>query len=187
MKNIQIFIFVSIFLSFSIKCKVRQFEINPMDQLNSIEKKKEFLTNLFNEDQKLRQGQDSKIMIEHGHKSEEFYAFIRKVKAQDSINLIKAESYLSKYGYPKLEEVGEIPTSAIWTVIHHSGNSEVLFRNFPYIYQAYLDEDLDDGALSFYLNGMYQIEFKERFRKTSTYSIKEEINTLIEVLNLQVP
>lgn len=187
MKNIPLLLFASILLSFSINCKVSQVEKSQIGKLNSIEKKKEFLTNLFKEDQKLRQGQDSKIMIEHGYKSKEFYAFIKKVKAQDSINLIKAESYLNQYGYPKLEEVGEIAASSIWTVIHHSGDSKVLFRNFPYIHQAYLDKDLDQGALSFYLQGMYEIEYGERFRQTGTYDAQEKIDELIKILKLTVP
>jgi hypothetical protein len=53
------------------------------------------------------------------------------------------------------------------------------------VYEAYLNGDIDDGAISFYLGRMYQKRYGERLKMESPYKAEDEINQLIKYLDLE--
>ncbi len=152
--------------------------------LKTVKRKKAYLEDLFKEDQKLRQGQSSEIMARYGRNSPEDIKFTLQQIQQDSINLVKVEQYLSKYGYPNIKEVGDLAAQTPWAVIHHSSTYEERERNFEYLYGAYLDGNIDDGAISFYLGRMYEIRHGERLQMKSPFKAVDEINQLVDFLEL---
>ena len=155
-----------------------------IENLKTIEDKKNYLEAIFEADQKLRRnGQDSEIMLQYGVNSKEHIAFVKKIIKQDSINLLKIEKYLLKHGHPKLKNLGEIATCTPSVVIHHAQSYEARERNFECLYEAYLNGD--NGGLPMLLGRMYRMKYQESFRMENPFSSESEINELIAKLGLE--
>ena len=103
----------------------------------------------------------------------------------DKINLDKIELYLKLHGHPTIEDHGEKACGSPWIVIHHSsGETDSRRRNFKYLYQAWKDNNIDGGQLTFYLNRLYNIEFGQMLDIEGPFTEKFEIDTLIGLLKL---
>ncbi|WFO15030.1 hypothetical protein M601_014230 [Cellulophaga baltica 4] len=152
--------------------------------LESIQNKRDYLEIIFKDDQKVRDGKDSEIMLKYGKDSKEFNDYIELQIKQDDENLNKIETYIKIYGHPKQNEVGEIAAITPWAVIHHAQGYEPRERNFSVLYSAFLNGDLNYGQVSMLLGRMYEIKNGERFRMMGDYDSEDEINQLIEKLNL---
>jgi len=156
-----------------------------IEGLKTVGAKKQFLEKIMEDDQKVRDGSGAEIMLEYGKDSKEYRNYMEAQWQQDEINLVKIEKYLNKYGHPKRNELGETAAATPWAVIHHAEGYEDRERNFEYVYGAYLNGDIDDGMMSFYLGRMYQIKKGQRLKMESPYRPEDEINQLIRELNLQ--
>jgi len=152
--------------------------------LESVQNKRDYLEKIFEDDQKLRDGKGSEIMIKYGMDSKEYNDHIKLMNKQDEENLNKIETYFKIYGHPKQSEVGEIAAITPWAVIHHGQEYEPRERNFSVLYSAYLNGDLDDGQVSMLLGRMYEMKKGERFRMMGDYNSEGKIKQLIEKLNL---
>lgn len=158
-----------------------------LNALTTNDLKRAWLEAISAEDQKMRQGQSAEIMLKHGSKSKEMRIYTDSMNALDELNLLKIESYLKKYGHPKKSELGKRVVEVPWMVIHHANTYDDRERNFGVIYQAFLDGEIDDGALAFYLGRMFQMKNGYRFEMKSPYKGIDEINQLIEKLGLETP
>ncbi|HFA47851.1 MAG TPA: hypothetical protein ENJ95_02395 [Bacteroidetes bacterium] len=157
-----------------------------ISQLNSIEDKKLYLEKILEDDQAVRNSEKSaELMLKYGNDSEEYMEYVKTQWKQDEINLHKIEAYLKKFGYPKNDEMGKNAVTAPWIVIHHQTDTGIRNRNFEILYKAYLNGDIDDTAMSFYLGRTYEFTFRERFKMESPFKSEDEINKLIEKLNLE--
>ena len=145
--------------------------------------KKQYLEQILVADQSVRGSEGQELMLQYGKNSTEYNDYIGRQLRQDSVNLEKVENYLSMYGYPD-RLLGDKATTTPWMIIHHSQGYETRSRNFKIIYEAYLDDKIDDGAISFYLGRMYQMKFGERLRMKSPYKSQDEIDKLISELGL---
>jgi len=152
-----------------------------IDALTTINAKKTYLENLFKDDQEYRI-KEGAVITEFTQDSDEYREHVRKSIERDSINEIKVEAYLLKYGHPDRKTFGEIATITPHTVIHHSSSYESRVRNFHYFYTAHQTGDID---LSMYLNRMYQMKFGKRFHIEGVYKPEDEINALIKALELK--
>lgn len=163
-----------------------QKQINKeVEQLNTIEKQRQYLIDIYRLDQEVRK--DEKRMVEsHGLDRPEHRNSFHTMDKADKTNLLKVEYYLKKYGHPSKKTHGQDACSAPWIVIHHSGSDTApRRRNFKYIYRAFKNGDIDDGAITFYLNRMYQIKFGQRIKWNRPYRVEEELDTLYRALSLQ--
>ena len=156
-----------------------------IEDLDSKEDKKSYLELIFEQDQNVRGSEGSEIMLKSGRDSKEYREYIQTQLDQDALNLVNIESYLSYYGHPKKSELGDIAAIAPWTVIHHAQGYKVRERNFEILYKAYLQGDIDDGAISLFLGRMYELKNRKRFRMENPYKSEDEINQLIEELGLE--
>lgn len=98
-------------------------------QTNINQELKKELDLILKSDQLLREYSDSEItptrkaeiLKETGFSKEELDKNLWKiVNKQDSINLVKVENIVSKFGYPGKTLVGEPTNEAVWYVIQHS-------------------------------------------------------------------
>jgi hypothetical protein len=153
-------------------------------KLKTNEDKRAYLEQIMEDDQRVRGTEGAKIMLSYGKRSKEYKAYVKAKLDQDSINLENIETYLNIHGYPG-KELGEDATSAPWMVIHHAQGYETRERNFEIVYGAYLNGDIDDGSMSFYLGRMYQMKFGKLIDLESPFTPEEEINQLIEALELE--
>jgi hypothetical protein len=156
-----------------------------INSLNSIDKKKNFLEKLLIDDQSLRKDQTFEIMTKYGNNSKEALDFAHKQMTSDSINLIKTEAYLLKYGYPRKIDFGKQIVFAPWAVIHHSSDFAARQRNFETLYAAYLIDDIDEGSFSFYLNRSYEDKYQKRLERKVGRTTMEEIYLLRKELDLE--
>jgi len=167
-------------------------QVNPVEeikkqvkQLETTEAKKLFLEKILEDDQKVRDSEKAAhLMMTYGKDSEEHMEYVRAQWKQDEINLIKVEAYLDTFGHPKKSEVGDA-ADAPWLVIHHAQGYDVRERNFERIYEAYLRDDIDDGAISFYMGRMYQMKNGKRLDMENPFTTEDEVNRLIKELNLE--
>jgi len=98
------------------------------------------LTQIIHDDQELRSKYDFDKLSKD--EKDEIWVEIDKV---DSINLIKVESILKKYGYPTKEMVGYELVTAPWYVLHHQSDLTVRDK-----YESMIAENLGGGLLKTY-------------------------------------
>ncbi len=158
---------------------------NEIDQLKNLKDHKIYLEKINKEDQNVRQGQDADIILNYGKDSKEYKQFSLEQYKVDALNLAKIEYYLEKWGHPKKSELGATAASTPWLVIHHSADYESRARNFKWMQKAHNNQDIDDGAYTFYLGRMYQIKFGNRLKLENPYRVEDEIKAYVEALDLQ--
>jgi len=86
---------------------------------NQYVKLTEQLDSIFETDQSLRMIVDS-VEQKYGFESEETQGIWQKIHENDSINLIKIDSIISKYGWLGVDKIGEKGNTALFLVIQHS-------------------------------------------------------------------
>lgn len=109
--------------------------------------------------------------------------YAQELRTPDEIALLKIEKYLDKYGYPKKTEVGKKAMNTPWLIIHHYADLEVRNRNFDAFYNAYLEGNINEIAMSLYLRKNYYKTFGKRLKIKNPFTTEEEIKRLIKVLN----
>jgi hypothetical protein len=77
------------------------------------------LDSIYADDQNYRE-MIADVENKYGHESKELSELWRTIKEKDSINLIKVEALLTKYGWLGPDEVGEVGNSTLFLVIQHS-------------------------------------------------------------------
>ncbi len=145
--------------------------------------KRAYLEIIFEKDQSVRQG-DGEIILEHGVDSKQYQDHIKNMNIQDVENLAKIEHYLEVFDYPQ-KELGEIANMTPWLVIHHASSYQDRVRNFPILYKAYTQGDLDEGQFSMLLSRMYSAKKGSHPEMIGSYKEKDKINMIIEALELQ--
>ncbi len=86
---------------------------------NQYVKLTEELESIFETDQSLRMIVDS-VEQKYGFESNETQSIWQKIHENDSINLIKIDSIISKYGWLGVDKIGEKGNAALFLVIQHS-------------------------------------------------------------------
>ena len=147
-----------------------------VEKLLTNEDKKLFLEKILEDDQSVRDSKKSAaLMMKYGKDSKEEMEYTRQQCSQDEVNLVKIESYLNKFGYPNIINLGEEAATAPWIVIHHTTDVDVRNRNFKKLYQAYLNDNIDDTQLAFYLGRTYKFINREDFYIKSPFKSEDEI------------
>ncbi len=107
-----------------------KLDFNLISQLEQIEK----------DDQELRVQMNAKSIT----KQEEANLWIKQ-NIKDSINLIKVEAILVKYGYPNIEKVGYDLANTVWLVLHHQSDIKVRDK-----YQKLIEANASEGQIVSY-------------------------------------
>ncbi len=105
-----------------------------------------------------------------------------------AINEKKVGTYLELFGYPKKAEVGAIAAQTPWLVIHESRSEnrlDIRTKYFPILFKAYLNGDITDSQMISFLKRFHEYKFGELFKGKDVFDPKDEINTLIGLLNLE--
>lgn len=159
---------------------------NEVEKLTTNDEKRSFLESILALDQEVRNSSaEAKLIAEFGYNSDEHMDFIKEQWRQDEINQLKVEAYLKKFGYPKKNELGKDAAIVPWLVIHHSTDNGARISHFSILYRAYLTEDIDDIALSMYLERTYKSIYRENIAMEDPYTTDEKISALIAKLGLQ--
>jgi len=142
-----------------------------------------FLEAIYDRDQLVRT-QEKEALQQSGYDSAERQQAIETLMQTDQENLAKVEAYLEIHGHPRKDVHSDKAVSTPWLVIHHAPRSTgARRRNFPELYRAYRQGHLDD--ITFFLNRMYDMEFGERIIWEGSYSVEEELDTLLRALKLE--
>jgi len=158
-----------------------------ISKLNSDKEKSDFLYNLWQEDQKLRQGQYSEILIKYGRQSEEFKEFVRKDYQENKKIFLTLKSYLELYGYPEnREKYHSLAINAFPTIIGHFHSYEDQKELFLYLYEAYKIENCTLKDVVWVLGEMYESKNngKRYKQKSKIFTYEQEFIELSEVLGL---
>ncbi len=144
-----------------------------------------FLENIAASDQRVR---DEEIAInqKYGYDSKEHKQAVQVKMDTDKSNLAKIEAYLEKYGHPNKLDHGNKAFYAPWIVMHHAPKETgTRRRNFKYLYDYYKKDELEQDRLNFFLGRMHQLEFDKRIRWNRSFTVQEELDSLINVLDLR--
>ncbi len=152
--------------------------------LDTDQKKSNYLTEILEDDQRVRAADDGALLLQYGAQSAEYREYVRTQIEMDQVNLTKVEAYLDAHDYPSTA-LGEAANTAPWIVIHHSQGYESRLRNFPHIYRAYIDGLLDEGAMAMYLGRMHHMRYGKMLRMEGAYRAEDQIDTLIQLLELE--
>jgi len=144
-----------------------------------------FLEKIAASDQTVRD-QESIINQKYGYSSKEHKQAVQIKMDTDKSNLAKIEAYLAKYGHPNKLDHGNKAFYAPWIVMHHAPKaSDTRRRNFKYLYEYYKKDELEQDRLNFFLGRMHQLEFGGRIRWNRSFTVQEEFDSLINVLDLR--
>lgn len=157
-----------------------------ISQLSTAEEREQYLINIYDVDQEVRGDRGNKILLEKGNMSKEYQKHTKEMMETDYQNLAKVEAYLKLYGHPSKLEMSWKAVLTPWLVIHHASDYEPRVRNFEYLYNAYENENLDEGKFSTFLARMYERKFGERLDMGGPYLEKDKIAIMIDKLELSV-
>lgn len=143
-----------------------------------------FLKSIYTLDQEVRT-ESSKNLQEHGPESKEYDNSQKRSLKADLVNLERVKLIIERFGYPKKDSVGRDAAKTPLLIILQSSDETVRKEYFPILYQAYLDEDVDDDLFSSYLEKAYRVQFNKRFDMPlgTSFQLTEQIDTLIQILN----
>ena len=144
-----------------------------------------FLEKIATSDQTVRE-EESTINQKYGYNSKEHQQAVQTQIDTDKSNLAKIEAYLAKYGHPNKLDHGNRAFYAPWIVMHHAPKETgTRRRNFKYLYDYYKKDELEQDRLNFFLGRMHQLEFGKRIRWNRSFTVQEEFDSLINVLDLR--
>ncbi len=144
-----------------------------------------FLEKIAASDQTVRD-QEVAINQKYGYDSKEHKQAVQAMVDTDKSNLAKIEAYLEKYGHPNKLDHGNKAFYAPWIVMHHAPKETgTRRRNFKYLYDYYKKDELEQDRLNFFLGRMHQLEFGGRIRWNRSFTVQEEFDSLINVLDLR--
>jgi hypothetical protein len=141
------------------------------------------LDTIFKDDQKYRQDIMT-LMQKYGDTAKQVLNMAMKMRHNDSIDLIKIEAILDKYGWPSPKLVGEAGCGTVWVVIQHS-DLKTQERYLPMMRDAVKKGDAKASDLALLIdrievrNDRPQIfgsQLKEENGKYVLYPIKDEMN-----------
>lgn len=179
--------FVLFFLAlFSCKTeKAPQNEIQiEVESLTNKRLQRAFLEKIATSDQYVRE-QETIIQQQHGYDSKAHKQALQMMMKTDENNLKKVAAYLAKYGYPDKLDHGNKAVYGPWMVLHHSPSEASRRKNFKYLYQAFLKENLEGDRLAFFLGRMYKREFGERIQWDGPFTVQQELDSMINALDLR--
>lgn len=178
-------IFYCLFFLFSTNCihsvnKDNSAIIKEVDNLSSDAQRKEYLEQIIDRDQEIR-NKESEIVLKYGVYSTEHQKIVEEISVLEDKNLERIEIFLEKYGHPTIEKHGYKASYAPWLIVHHSKSIEDRTRNFSYLYKAYISGDLEKNSFYLYLDNLYRMKHRERFIPPPG---KDEVESIIERLGL---
>lgn len=155
-----------------------------VESLQTIEKQRIFLEEIGKLDQDVRHHSTNQLKA-YGYDSDQHQLALQEMMQMDRDNLSRIELYFKIHGHPRLDDHGQKATNVPWMVIHHSSeDTQPRRQNFKYLYTAFKDGDLDDGALTFFLNRMYDFKYGYRIDWNRPFTAEEELDTLFKALDL---
>lgn len=153
-------------------------------KFNSDHEKIAFLKKIMTEDQRVR-SEETEANQQYGYHSQEHKQALARMMEMDAQNLQRIDVFTEIYGAPELNSVGRVQSDAIWLVVHHSPGTDAHERYFQMLYNSWKQEMIDGTAFSFYLNRWYEKVSGERHMMEGAYTDKEEVETLIRLLELE--
>lgn len=137
-------------------------------ELHTIEQQKLFLENMYDRDQEVRNTDQPPGQMNN----------------VDRENLKQIETYLREYGHPNIKDHGNKASGTPSLIIHHSNVKGIRKKHFPMIYKAYKEGNINEGALSFYMNRWHRIRYGHMIDWNGPFTIDREIDTLFQRLEI---
>ena len=147
--------------SFLISCGVTQSQKeNLKNELSQILKSDQELRELFTPN--ITPQRKLEILDKYRISESEFQKLRWKITEQnDSINVLKTENIIKKYGYPGKKLVGDMLNTAVWYVVQHS-KLPIIEKYFPLMIKANQKGDLSNRHLAMLKDRMLMYQGKEQ-------------------------
>jgi len=164
-------------------------EAKEIDNLKTIESQNAYLTKLLDEDQSIRDGTESEIMLKFGVNSKEHNqhrtAFIRS----DKRVFEKMKYYLESHGYPKDETKYDLKAlHAIPVIIGHNSNYKAQKETLDILIDSYKNGYCKKEVLVQILGEMHETKHNGRRyeMKSKIYTTDQEFEELCAVLKIEI-
>lgn len=159
--------------------------INEIKALETDKEKRLFLEQI--QEQHLKMRKDvTKMQKTYGKHSKEVRGILLKRSKLNALHLSKIEQYLKFHRYPSISIHGvkacRVPIFVVQFYRKISEREEI----FPYLYDGYVNQNIEPSMFSEYLNGMHRMKFGERFRLPNPYREETMIKELMEKLDLKI-
>jgi hypothetical protein len=132
-------------------------------------------------DQYIR-GVRSDIQKEFGDKSSQMDSINKKMDKTDAQNLAKLEKIVSKYGWPKISDYGNMLTSIPFMVIQHTEDITVQKKYLKLIVELVLKNEADPQSYAYLKDRILVKENKKQLFGTQIYrnpvSGKDEVRPI---------
>lgn len=161
--NVKRYAFILLLFVFGFSQAQNTIDENLKKELDGIYKTdqilREYIDNETTESRKLQ------ILNETGYSKDDFANgnVYKVLNARDSINLIRIEEIIAKYGYPGKTLVGEPTNEAAWIVIQHS---KKIGNYFPMIQEAGASNEIPFTKVAMMHDRMLMYEGKEQLYGT---------------------
>jgi hypothetical protein len=111
----------------------------------------------------------------------------KQIHYNDSLNLVRIEAIIDKYGWPTSELVGEDLADVPFLVLQHCGDVELMEKYLPVIEKAVINGDLDKQSLALFIDRIKmfkgedqvygtQLSYNNETGELSLYPVTDEIN-----------
>ena len=181
---------ICILLSFCKQAESKVTDKVDIKKLNTSVLQDSFLVNLWHEDQANRDGTGYNIIQQFGYDSKQYKSFRRQAMKNDSAIYARLLQYLELYGYPDSpSEFSELALNSFVSITGHQGNITKQLKAFPSLARAFKDGRMSDDDFVHLLGEMYQSSHRGQLydMPKSRFTVKEEIDSLLSALNLELP
>jgi len=164
-------------------------EVEEIENLKRIEQKNNFLMNLWESDQKIRDGTGQELISKFGYKSDEHNAYRAKAIKTDKRIFLKLKTYLEIHSYPQnKEEYHWKAINAFPIIIGHNSNYKEQEAILNHLIESYKKGYCDKGELIWVLGEMYESKNRgKRYEmKSKVFTPEQEFQELSEALNIKI-
>lgn len=149
-----------------------------IEKLNTIELKKEFLENIYQTDQKVRNEESSAVQY-YGYKSNEHKMALQKMIQTDSNNFVEIMNYLSLNKYPDEKSFGEIASMTPWLIFHHYPYNKFEKEQYNILSTAYKKGLVSDSNIEWFLRR----KLRGQNQKVENFTLEELIRLAEKTYN----
>lgn len=158
-----------------------------IDTLSTQESKEQFLLKVFKRDQRVRNPNVEKEILEQTHydmQSPEYKNHMSQMHYVDSLNFCAVYYYLKKHGYPDFRFNNALAEYAIIAVARHQ-NPRNRMKLLPHLQKAYKEGNLKAEDFSDFLEEIHIDRFGKGLKINNPTTYKENIGVLIEKLGIK--
>lgn len=168
------------------KAELTPEELKEIEELHTTKDKSAYLANLLDEDQALRTGKSSELMLKYGRDSPEYRTYVKETQAANGLVFMKMKTYLQKHGCPQnRNEYSGQALTAIPIIIGHNHHYDELKELLLVLYNCYQELRFPLDDLLWVMGELYESKYHHTYdMSTSVFRSEQQFHELNDTLKL---